>query len=436
MLEKILKSPAIRKYLHAFQAGETIFVEGDETEDLYILVDGVLDVIKGRNKIGEVSEKGSPFGEMSFLLGGKRTATIKANSDAEVICIAKSEISRFLDEFPDFAKTITELLARRLDQQTQISFGLREFCDQLPDAVIVTDREGKILSWNRSAEELYGRGWEEMRGRGVQEIYEEASAYEALLNEVSDKHTVKEKVLRIRHPVKGVRFISMSTTFLYDGHQNFQGMIALGRDLTPMQKLERKYRKILYWILGPLIFFGLLSTGVYFEYPHFFKNRQPLTVSEKELKRVLASDFLLLKQLLQGPLANVDRRKTREIMREFFAINENAAQLYKGLALLDADKKVFEAYPPPDGSEMKNPQGMSFETIPFRGPKESVHKWLVFYWQDRNHAMGHKHTAIAFELTRGGDRIGWLILSLDMDHVKEAYGMDGGQLEKLKFKKP
>jgi hypothetical protein len=241
--------------------------------------------------------------------------------------------------------------------------------------------------------------------------------------------------LKIRHPEKGPRFVSTSTTFLYDGHRNFQGMITLGRDLTPLQKLENKYRKTLYWFLGALTIFGLVAVTAYIGYPDLIRHRHVLTAGEQELKRVLASDFLVLKQLVQGPLAGHDRQKTSDIFRDFFTINESAARLYKGLALLDADKKVFDAYPRTGGSEMNDPQGISFEKIRFRGPKESRHKWLVFYQQDRHHAMGQKHTAIAFELTRDGAPAGWLIFSLDMVRVKATYGMDEAVLERLKFKK-
>ena len=64
--------------LLSFQTGKTLFLEGDDTQDVYFLVSGKLAILKGRKRIAELSDEGSVFGEMSFLLGEKRTATVKA----------------------------------------------------------------------------------------------------------------------------------------------------------------------------------------------------------------------------------------------------------------------------------------------------------------------------------------------------------------------
>lgn len=74
----------------------------------------------------------------------------------------------------------------------QVLYGLLEFCDQLPDAVILTDKEGKIISWNTAAEKLYGRTWNHMRHKSVEEIYEESEAYKMLLEDVQTKHPARE----------------------------------------------------------------------------------------------------------------------------------------------------------------------------------------------------------------------------------------------------
>ncbi|NIV69204.1 MAG: PAS domain-containing protein, partial [Phycisphaerae bacterium] len=50
-------------------------------------------------------------------------------------------------------------------------YGLKEVSDQLPDAVIVTDKAGRILVWNAAAERVYGRDWPQMRNAKIDEIY-------------------------------------------------------------------------------------------------------------------------------------------------------------------------------------------------------------------------------------------------------------------------
>ncbi|MEE9612846.1 MAG: cyclic nucleotide-binding domain-containing protein, partial [Desulfatiglandales bacterium] len=259
MLEKIINNPDLDKYRTTFETDHIIFHEGDNTQDLYILVSGQLDVLKGKKSIAEISAPGSLFGEMSFLLGAKRTATVKARNEVKAIRIPKKEITVFLSESPTAARDITKLLAERLDETSQILYGLKEFCDQLPDAVILTDTEEKILTWNSAAEKLYGRNGHQMRYTPVEKIYQEPQVYKNFLEEVQSGNAVKEKILRIRHPEKGTRFISTSMTLLYDDNHNFHGVISLGRDITSVTNLERGYRRARYWLVRSFFLLGLLG---------------------------------------------------------------------------------------------------------------------------------------------------------------------------------
>ncbi|MCG6881284.1 MAG: cyclic nucleotide-binding domain-containing protein, partial [Deltaproteobacteria bacterium] len=83
MLSNVINNPEMKKYLVSYQTGETLFFEGDDTQDIYVLVSGRLDILKGTKKIAEIIKEGAVFGEMSFLLGEKRTATVKAMTDVE-----------------------------------------------------------------------------------------------------------------------------------------------------------------------------------------------------------------------------------------------------------------------------------------------------------------------------------------------------------------
>ena len=103
MLDEIINNPDLDKYVIEFEAGHIVFLEGDDSQDLYILISGQVDVIKGTKKITEIYEAGALFGEMSFLLEAGRTATVKAKSDVKAICIPKEEVTTFLNKFPKVA---------------------------------------------------------------------------------------------------------------------------------------------------------------------------------------------------------------------------------------------------------------------------------------------------------------------------------------------
>ena len=106
MLEEVIKNAKINRFISPFEEGKAIFLEGDDTQDLFILVSGQLNVFKGNIKIAEITEKGSLFGEMSFLLKAKRSATIKAGENVKAIRIPKDEITAFLHDFPEVAGEI------------------------------------------------------------------------------------------------------------------------------------------------------------------------------------------------------------------------------------------------------------------------------------------------------------------------------------------
>ncbi|MFC1825513.1 cyclic nucleotide-binding domain-containing protein [Thermodesulfobacteriota bacterium] len=436
MLEEILNDPDLAKYMITRREGQIIFLEGDDSQDLHILVSGHVDIIKGNQKISEIKEEGALFGEMSFFLGDKRTATVKAATDVNAICIPKDEVTTFLKKFPEVVQEITRLLAQRLEETSMVVYGLREFCDQLPDAVILTDREGKILSWNRAAEKLYGWEWHQMRYKSVTEIYEDPAVYSNFIEEVQSKYAVREKVLKVMHPEIGLRLISTSTTVLYDGHHNFQGVLSLGRDVTAIQQMEQRYRRARYWVLPALILFALLITTLYFGYPYFSKGYQAVDEKRQEMRTQLAKDFLLLRSLLTSPFEAGNRSKTSQMMHDFFEIQGEGTIPYRGLVLLDAEKNVFDAYSLGDLSEARNLAGNSYTGIVFMGGKKSIHHVLTLYRVSKEHPMGHKQIEIAFKLYKDDRFLGWISFQMDMDVLKSEYGLDEKGLLAFRIREP
>ncbi len=432
MLDEVIDNPGLGRYVTSFKPGHTVVVEGDDSQDLYILVSGELDIFKGDKKIYEMTERGSIFGEMSFLLGAKRTATVKARNEAQAIRVPKDEVTTFLREFPDVAGGIAKLLAQRLGEASQVIHGLKEFCDQLPDAVLLTDKKGTILSWNTAAKNLYGRDWDQTGDKSVEGIYEEPEAYKKFLDEVKTRYSVREKILKIRHPETGTRFVSTSTTLLYDGHHNFKGVLSLGRDVTAVQNLERRYRRIRNWLLPSFILLTLVTTTLYFGYPRLSSDYHTMGAKRQELRNQLAKDYVLLKSLLANHFASGNKSKTSRLMKEFFEIQEATSMPYTGLVLLDEDKKVFDAY---STMESQGDQiiGSTYAGIEFRGPEKSIHKVLSLYRASKNHPMGSKGVEIAFALRKEHHSLGWLVFQLDVDFVERTYGLDEESLQTFQF---
>lgn len=435
MLEEITKNPDLARYMTTFKEGDFLFLEGDDSQDLYVLVSGKLDILKGNMKISEIMESGSLFGEMSFLLGSTRTATVKACEDVKALCIPKERVNSFLNEFPSAAKKITKLLAHRLDETSQIVYGLKEFCDQLPDAVVLADRAGRIMTWNNAAERLYGRDWHQMYDRATEELYEEPEAYRSFIEEVQSRYSVREKILKIRHPEKGLRSISTSTTVLYDGHHNFQGVLSLGRDVSSLLALERRYRRVRNWLIPSLILLGIFAASFLVAYPYLSRGVQTVDVKKQELRNQIAKDYLLLKSLLMEAFTGRNRSTLNQVLEEFFKVQEPKEVPYQGIVLLDRDKKVFHAFSPRNAEEAKSMVDSSYAGIDFQETDKSQHRLLVLYRADKEHPMGHREIELAFEMEKESQTLGWLVFQMDMDVMKGTYGAGEEDLGRFQFKK-
>jgi len=433
MLEDVINNVKVNRYIIPFEEGKAIFLEGDDSQDLFILVSGQLNVFKGNIKIAEITEKGSLFGEMSFLLKANRTATIKAGENVKAIRIPKDEITPFIHDFPEVAGKISKLLAKRLDETSRILYGLKEFCDQLPDAVIATDKNGKIITWNAAAEEVYGRSWDQMCNKSVEEIYEKPKVYKKLLEEIKKKRSVREKILSIRHPKNGTRFISTSSTLLQDDHNNFQGILSLGRDVTSVKTLEKKYHQTRYWLLPSLILIILMAIGVFWSHSHFSKRPQIVKVNHLELENRLSKDYILLKSMLVNPFETGNRSKTNQLMKDFLNTQKQDNVPYNGLVLLDNNKKVFDAYSKNTDTNISPTINSSYKGIDFEDGKNSTHSVLTLYRADKDHPMGQKSIEIAFEMNNKNRRIGWLIFQLDLHRLKTDYGTDVSGSKKFIF---
>jgi small-conductance mechanosensitive channel len=96
--------------------GEKIIEQGADGESMFILVAGDANVEVDNN--GEtasvaVLRTGDCFGEMSLLTGEKRSATVIAANDCEVVEIDKTGLAAVLKERPELMTTLSELLAKR-----------------------------------------------------------------------------------------------------------------------------------------------------------------------------------------------------------------------------------------------------------------------------------------------------------------------------------
>src|SRR5882724_50866 len=99
-----------------FGRGERVIREGAEGDSMFVLLRGAAEVSISKNGASiPVATLRAPdcFGEMSLLTGEHRTATVRAQTDCQVMEIGKPVMAEVLRASPDCLERLSELLAKR-----------------------------------------------------------------------------------------------------------------------------------------------------------------------------------------------------------------------------------------------------------------------------------------------------------------------------------
>jgi small-conductance mechanosensitive channel/CRP-like cAMP-binding protein len=99
-----------------FGRGERVIREGAEGDSMFVLLRGAAQVSISKNGSSiPVATLKAPdcFGEMSLLTGERRTATVRAETDCQVMEIGKPVMAEVLRASPDCLERLSELLAKR-----------------------------------------------------------------------------------------------------------------------------------------------------------------------------------------------------------------------------------------------------------------------------------------------------------------------------------
>jgi NTE family protein len=106
----------------ALQRGDVLMREGAPANALYVVVSGRFDVtVAGRSTPLSEIGPGQPVGEIAFLAGGTRTATVTAMRDSLVLRLDRNAFDRLVALNPDIWRAMTLTLAGRLGAVTMSS---------------------------------------------------------------------------------------------------------------------------------------------------------------------------------------------------------------------------------------------------------------------------------------------------------------------------
>jgi CRP-like cAMP-binding protein len=117
---------AIEKCINEFDVDEIIFEEGSTGRELFVVLDGKVEIAKisGASKTVIVTlGKGEFFGEMAVIDGSSRSATaIAAAPNTRVMRINHARFVYLVSQQPAFALMIMDALSKRLRASNAVTF--------------------------------------------------------------------------------------------------------------------------------------------------------------------------------------------------------------------------------------------------------------------------------------------------------------------------
>jgi len=107
----------------SFQDGDILFNEGDPADNLYVIVDGEIEVIKNHGtpeevRLASLKEKDS-FGEMTLFGSEGRSATAIANGDSTFLAMRKEHLLMLIQENPAISTAIVFQLANMIRENNK-----------------------------------------------------------------------------------------------------------------------------------------------------------------------------------------------------------------------------------------------------------------------------------------------------------------------------
>jgi membrane protein len=126
-IDKFLFSPAanerLQKYVRVYKPGETIFLQGEDSHDIYYILSGSASIYINKkngeqNRIALI-EADNFFGEMGHVLANRRSATAKADSALTALVLPPSLFVQILTIDRNADNKVIETLSERLKQTNE-----------------------------------------------------------------------------------------------------------------------------------------------------------------------------------------------------------------------------------------------------------------------------------------------------------------------------
>lgn len=160
---------------------------------------------------------------------------LAVRKDGSRICIEVTISPLTQGYFQEVIRDITE--RKKVEEQIKYQAML---IDHVSDAIISTDLDSKILSWNRAAEKIFGWSQEEVKGKSIKEVLRPDTQHgeiEELIDMVLKTGWQETELVQRRKDGTAI-VMQAATSVVKDEKDKAIGLITVSRDVTERKKME------------------------------------------------------------------------------------------------------------------------------------------------------------------------------------------------------
>ncbi|HVO38008.1 MAG TPA: cyclic nucleotide-binding domain-containing protein [Spirochaetia bacterium] len=183
------------RHVRLFNAGDVIFRENEEGSEMFVIVEGRVEIRKATgpstSKTLTVLQKGDMFGEMAIIEKMPRSATAVALQPTRLLVLNEKLYEATVGTNPDFARKMNRVLSERIrranaiiqnimstNRQNQLWTGLAQYAQEHGVATYKGSRVS-VAEFTQWAQEHLGMSEKEVQALLAQFLKREVIAYSA-----------------------------------------------------------------------------------------------------------------------------------------------------------------------------------------------------------------------------------------------------------------
>src|SRR4051794_7491515 len=108
----------------SFRKGARVFMQGDAGHDFYLVESGSVKICMttgdGKEMTLAILGPGEFFGELALMDGEPRSSDAVAMDDCQLLLLQRAEFIQFVEQYPSVARSVIEVLSRRLRDDNEL----------------------------------------------------------------------------------------------------------------------------------------------------------------------------------------------------------------------------------------------------------------------------------------------------------------------------